>query len=167
MVMDRIWKELERVQEGYKETVHWFECMVDTMKITTPNTYVIDDLMEAMFCSIEQNRHINGKECIDIVWLELMHGRLTSVLQLHNMMSVILMQAKIMTQPMKKNFKETWAATSESTKQKAKVLLEMVFKYVGKGDINILVSAMNTVGMPVFMSTEWDWGHLTVWKNKD
>ncbi|KAG2050858.1 hypothetical protein BDR06DRAFT_1010815 [Suillus hirtellus] len=167
MVMDRVWKELERVQEGYKETVRWFECMVDTMKITTPNTHAIDDLTEAMFCSIERNRRINARECIDMIWLELMQGRSTSVLHLHNAMSAIPMQAKMATRPTKKNFQEKWAATSESTKQKAKVLLDAVSKYVGKGDIDIPVSAMNTVGMPAFMSTGWDWRRLTIRKNRD
>lgn len=101
------------------------------------------------------------------IWMDLMQGRSVSVLHLHNAMSAIPMQAKMATRPTKTNIKETWAATSESTKQKAKVLLETVLKYVGKGDIDVPISAMSTVGMPAFMSTGWDWRRMTVRKNKD
>jgi hypothetical protein len=85
MVMDRVWKELEAVKEGYKEVLgtndlyrcnrysrwiqvsRWFEAMVDTMKIPCPHTHAVDDYTEALFRTIERERELDARAAVDEV----------------------------------------------------------------------------------------------------
>ncbi|KAG2050856.1 hypothetical protein BDR06DRAFT_974134 [Suillus hirtellus] len=168
MVMDRVWKELESVKQGYIEIARWFECMLHSMKIMSPNTHAIDDVTESMLCSIERTRGMNGKLCAADVWLFLFHERMASVLHLHNVMSAIGMQAKMDTRPTTKaNFDKEWASMSKSTQENATVLFKLVKKFVGRGNIDVPVSSMNTLGMPAFVSTGWDWRRPAIRKNMD
>ncbi|KAG2367114.1 hypothetical protein BDR07DRAFT_362178 [Suillus spraguei] len=158
MVMDRVWTELEAVEEGYTEVSRWFEPLIDTMKINTPNTHVVDDHTEALFCSIERERGIDTKHAVFAVWSTLFESRTTGVQQLHNNMSTIIMQAKMGTRPTTKHdFTTKWNTMPEYTQQSATALFERIKKYVGKGNIDMAPSSLIVTGMPAIVATGWDW----------
>ncbi|KAG0697259.1 hypothetical protein DFH29DRAFT_1003872 [Suillus ampliporus] len=158
MVMDKVWDELEAVQEGYMECTRWFEPIVDTMKVNVSHSHAVDDCTEALFRAIERERGMQTEEAVNAVWSALWEGRSSTVLQLHNTMSELEMQKKMGERPKTKDeFAFSWVKMSETTKKNMTALYNAIKPLVGKGPKDMPLSSMKVTGMQAVMITGWDW----------
>ncbi|KAG2335551.1 hypothetical protein BDR05DRAFT_1006689 [Suillus weaverae] len=166
MVMDRVWKELSSVKEGYSECSRWFEVLLDTMKVYAHNSHGADDHTEALFSAIEREQGIHKDRMIQAVWRTLWDGRANTVLRLHNNMSSPDMRAVMERRPKSKDeIARKWAASTQSTKDKAANLYNVIKKHVGVGPVVIPISLLKTPGMKPLLVTGWDWQRQSVKKH--
>ncbi|KAG1748543.1 hypothetical protein EDB19DRAFT_1825597 [Suillus lakei] len=151
MVLDKVWLELMSVKEGYKEMSQWFEAIVDTMKAYVPNTHAVNDVTDAMFCSVERGHGKHAKEhAVQAVWTTLWEGQSNTVLQLHNKMSTAEMKKKMAKRPVNKEaFKVQWGQVSDSLQKKVEVLYDTIKPYIGKA----------------LIATGWDWQREVIKKH--
>ncbi|KAG2353680.1 hypothetical protein BDR07DRAFT_1382927 [Suillus spraguei] len=158
VIMDRVWEELNAVKEGYRECARWFEPLLDSLKILVPYTHAVDDHTEALFRAIDRERGIDRSTALSSAWLLLWEGRMSTVLQLHNLMSTSDRLAHMKKRPSTKEmFMEKWNNMSDSQKASATSLHQAVKKYLGKGPIDMPASMLNMPGMYAFMRSGWEW----------
>ncbi|KAG0692494.1 hypothetical protein DFH29DRAFT_1008547 [Suillus ampliporus] len=150
-VMDNAWKSLEDVSEGMKEC---------------SRCHTLDDATESIFRVIERTPDIDTEQAVSNVWSSLWRSRTTSVLRLHNMMSMVDTQALMNSRPAdKKAFKKEWERAPEDSKQSAQALYNLIKPRAGKGPQSMPPSSMKLPGMPAVMATGWDWTRPNSIKN--